>query len=111
MDVRGIRIAIALPMIVLLAACAPGNQDAQEVTRLWIGPSTVPCQGVGPMDCLQVATSADGEPQLFYDPIEGFEFIEGTSYVIDVRVTDVEDPPADASSKRYALVKIVEQQQ
>lgn len=61
------------------------------------------------MDCLQVATSADGEPQLFYDPIEGFEFSAGTSYVIDVRVTDVEDPPADASSKRYTLVQIVEQ--
>lgn len=97
-------------LITLLAGCGTTQQEETPLTRLWIAPETVPCQGVGPMDCLQVSTTAEGDPQLFYDPIEGFEFVEGTSYVIDVTITEVADPPADASNKRYTLVRIVEQQ-
>ena len=45
----------------------------------------------------------------FYRSIDGFSFVEGNSYKISVKVTDVEDPPVDGSSKKYELVKILEQ--
>ena len=61
------------------------------------------------MMCLQVAESEGDNYQLFYDTIEGFDHQEGTSYVIDVSVTEVENPPADASSLQYTLVEIVEE--
>ena len=76
---------------------------------MWIGPGLVECEGVAPMMCLQVAYSEDDEYELFYDQIAGFEPVEGTSYVIDVTITEVEDPPADASSLEYTLAKIVEE--
>ena len=76
---------------------------------MWIGPELVECEGVAPMMCLQVAYSADDEYELFYDQIQGFEYREGTSYVIDVTITEVEDPPADASSLTYTLVGVVEE--
>ena len=80
-----------------------------DVTRMWIEPELVECEGVAPMECMQVAYSEDGETQLFYDSIAGFDYQEGTSYVIDVQVTEVDDPPADASSLSYTLVEIVEE--
>lgn len=81
---------------------------AQTRIRLWIKPDLVECMGVAPQLCMQVATSPDGEYLWFYDPIEGFTFTPGTSYVLDVTVAEVSDPPADASSLRYMLVDVVD---
>ena len=78
-----------------------------EVVRMWIQPELADCVGVGPMECMQVSYAEDGEPELFYSAIDGFEFVEGTSYVIDVQVTDVPSPPADGSSLAYTLVEVV----
>lgn len=79
------------------------------MVRMWVEPERVDCTGVGPMECLQVSYTEDGQPELFYSPIEGFEFVEGTTYVIDVRVSEVASPPADGSSLKYALVEVVSQ--
>jgi hypothetical protein len=76
---------------------------------MWIGPELVECEGVAPMMCLQVAYAENAEYEFFYDQIAGFEPAEGTSYVIDVKITEIADPPADASSLAYTLVKVVEQ--
>ena len=57
---------------------------------------------------MQVAEANDGEHFYFYDQIEGFTFEEGTSYVLDVLVEEIPDPPADASSLKCTLVHIVE---
>ena len=102
---RRLVIGIALTSALLVAGCS-GDSDT---TRMWIGPGLVECEGVAPMMCLQVAYSEGAEYELFYDQIAGFEPVEGTSYVIDVNITEVENPPADASSLEYTLVEIVEE--
>jgi len=88
------------------------NQSAEEstgeTTRLWIKPDLVDCEGVAPQQCMQIATAEDGPYEFFYDAIEGYTHNEGTAAILDVTIEDVEDPPADASSLRYTLVKIVE---
>jgi hypothetical protein len=94
---------------VVLGMALSGCSESTDTTRLWIGPERVECEGVAPMMCLQVAESEDGDYRLFYDTIEGFDYQEGTSYVIDVSITEVENPPADASSLQYTLVEIVEE--
>ena len=109
-------IAPVMTAFLLLSACgaddpqlvdAPPSAVDDGLTRLWIGPELVDCEGVGPQTCMQVAESADGPSELFYDAIEGFEHEAGTSYVVDVRIESVEDPPADGSSLRYVLVEVV----
>lgn len=92
-----------------VAGCSGSAPDesAGDVVRMWVGPERVDCVGVAPMECLQVAYAEDAEPQLFYDEIAGFEHQEGTAYVLDVRVDEVADPPADASSLTYTLVTVV----
>lgn len=77
---------------------------------LYVGPERVECEGVGPQLCLQVRSSPDAEWHLFYDEIDGFDPTPGTSYQIEVRVIPVEDPPQDASTFRYELVRVIAQQ-
>ena len=102
----GVRLTLAS---VALGVALTGCSDSTDTTRLWIGPERVECEGMAPMTCLQVAESEDGDYQLFYDTIEAFDYQEGTSYVIDVSITEVENPPADASSLQYTLVEVVEE--
>ena len=106
--------ACAVTAPTLLVGCSSGEDSAPdasgEVVRMWVEPDLVECTGVGPMECLQVAYTEGGEPELFYDAIDGFTFTEGTRYVLDVEVTEVADPPADASSLAYRLVEVVSEE-
>jgi len=93
--------------ILTLTGCTSGD----DVVRMWIEPDVVECDiGSGPWICLQVSYTEDGPPELFYDGIDGFTFQEGTSYVIDVKVTEVENPPQDASSVKYTLVEVISEE-
>lgn len=106
--------ACAVTAPTLLVGCSSGEDSAPdasgEVVRMWVEPDLVECTGVGPMECLQVAYTEGGEPELFYDAIDGFTFTEGTRYVLDLEVTEVADPPADASSLAYRLVEVVSEE-
>lgn len=107
-------VGASIALVFGAAACGSdddgdGDADADaETVRLWIEPEMVDCEGgAGPQQCLQISRSEEGDIELFYDSIEGFDFEEGTSYVVDVTVEDVDDPPADGSSLRYVLVEVV----
>ena len=69
-----------------------------------VGPNRVECEGEGPQLCMLVKESREGDWQLFYDQIEGFEFEEGYQYQIRVREEQVENPPAGGSSILWVLV-------
>lgn len=90
-------------LFILAAAC----DDGAEELRLFVGPQLVPCVGVGPMECLQVRQSPDEEWQLFYDSIEGFDFEPGYLYELRVERHEVSPVPADGSSYRYVLIRVV----
>jgi len=59
---------------------------------------------------MQVRENMHSEWLNFYDKIEGFNFVPGNAYQLTVNVINVENPPADASSKKYELVEIVKQE-
>jgi hypothetical protein len=96
-----------------VAAAEPAKQPvAGEATAgeqyLYVGPERQSCSaGAGKMECLQVRRSADEQWQNFYGRIDGFEPQPGVSYYIKVRVIPVANPPADASSVRYVLERVV----
>ena len=75
-------LAFLLVLALALSACSQGR-----VVRMWVGPDLVDCVGVGPRQCLLVKESEDAEWEFFYSGIEGFDHIEGVSYVLEVEIT------------------------
>ncbi len=80
--------------------------EAPETVSLSIAPYKMPCVGMMPMLCMLVSENG-GDQLFFYNRIDGFDYQWGHSYELIVRVDDVANPPADASSKRYTLVEVV----
>lgn len=65
------------------------------------------CTGVGQMECLQVKRVNEDKYSLFYQNIERFNFVAGYFYVLEVQTTGVKNPPADGSSVKYRLKRVL----
>jgi heat shock protein HslJ len=74
---------------------------------LEVAPAKVHCVGVGQMQCLQVR-EVGGEWKAMHAPIEGFDFHSGWRYRLQIAVTPIKNPPADASDLRYTLVRLLD---
>lgn len=77
---------------------------------LLVNDQLVTCVGVAEMQCMQVREVASEPWQNFYQQIEGFEFEAGFSYRLEVSKVKRDNPPADASSLHYKLVRIIDKQ-
>lgn len=84
------------------------NAIADETKVILVGPILVDCVGVGPQKCMIFKENNSTKWHMFYDQIEGFNFEEGISSKLEVKVSDVSDVPADASSLKYSLLEILD---
>ncbi len=78
---------------------------------IYVNSERVPCTaGAGRALCYQVRDSASQPWQFWYGDITGFNFQPGVRYRL--RVVEVHDPnpPADASSVRWVLDAVIEQE-
>jgi len=92
--------------------CGGGSDAGQagagaDTKTLYVAHHLADCVGVGPMECMLVRDTPDGEWQLLYSQIEGFDYEPGYDYELRIRTEDIPDPPADASSIRYILEEVV----
>jgi hypothetical protein len=100
---------LLIGVLLFCASCA-GLRKTQTETWM-VGPERKPCSGVAPMECLQIKKNpSDTAWQYFYDAIEGFDYEAGYTYTLEVTSNKVDNPPADASSIKYTLVKIVKKE-
>jgi len=79
----------------------------------WVNSLKSECTGVGSMECLQIQKGDELKPDgwtLLYSPIKGFEFEHGYVYKLIVKEEAVhaEQVPADGSSIKYHLVKVIQ---
>jgi len=93
-------------LIALASACGILTPDEHQLA-LYVAPEKVTCFGPFERTCLQVRESPDDPWQLFYDSIEGFDWEAGFSYRIRVAWSEVSPVPADGSSRRYRLVRVL----
>jgi hypothetical protein len=69
------------------------------------------CTGIGqPFPCMQIKEEGSTDWKNFGQSIEGFTYEAGVEYVVEVKIYNIENPPADASSKRYVLIRIISKQ-
>lgn len=99
------RTLLAVTIILLLAACNSSGESVEK--SIFVAPAKVPCEGAGPQECLLIRESPDADWQLWYEPIEGLDYQEGTLYELQVEETTVENPPADASAVSLSVVEEV----
>lgn len=98
----------ALPGLVACGGAPSSAVTAGGVEKtFFVAPLRKPCTGVGPMECLQVRESPDRPWQFFYSEIEGFSHEPGHDYELLVLEEKVASPPADGSSLRWRLLKVV----
>ncbi|AXK62652.1 DUF4377 domain-containing protein [Burkholderia sp. IDO3] len=94
------------------AARAARPTDGRPVTKtVYVAPQPVRCTGVAPMDCLQVRSSPAEPWSRWYAGIEGFAYQPGYQYVLEVDEYRVAQSPADGSSIRWVLKRVVERRQ
>lgn len=94
-------------LLATFSAMADGKEEKLNVKTFYVGAEQVDCVGVGPQKCLLIKENIEDEYTFFYDNISGFEWEAGFEYELLVSVTDVENPPADASSLSYELIEVV----
>jgi len=99
---------IVLLAVALLAltACPTPVTDGGKV--LYVDNKLVDCFGVVPQTCMRVKGSESADWELLYQGLDGFEYEAGYSYKLLVKTTHIKNPPQDASSIRYELIKIIE---
>jgi hypothetical protein len=90
----------------LLGAC----QSTPTTETLYIQDQLADCVGVAPMKCMQVRSQPGASWSLFYQQIEGFTFEPGFRYQLEVRTEQLTDVPADTSSVRYQLIRVLSKQ-
>jgi heat shock protein HslJ len=99
---------LVLSLLILGIGAASDNLTSNVTEKTWyVGPEKVFCTGMAPQMCLQVKENISDNYSLFYDNIEGFCYSPGYEYVIRVTEEPVENPPADAASKKWTLVEVV----
>lgn len=79
------------PKLVWVGVRPPGDKDSVQV-----------------MKCLIEGTNED--LYINVGGIEGFEYAKGYSYKLLVRITSIDNPPADGGTDRYQLLKIISKQ-
>ncbi|OAT20255.1 DUF4377 domain-containing protein [Proteus myxofaciens] len=106
---------LTIPLFLLLAGCHSATESNtntntmnDKTKTLLVDSQLYDCVGVAPMKCMKVKELPSGEWSLFYQKIEGFDYKSGTEYTLKVKVTDVENVPADASSIKYTLVEVLD---
>ncbi|MBN3737887.1 MULTISPECIES: DUF4377 domain-containing protein [Burkholderia] len=94
------------------ASGAARAADARPVTKtVYVAPQSARCTGVAPMECLQVRGSPSEPWSLWYAGIEGFAYQPGYLYTLEIDEYRVAQPPADGSSIRWVLKRVVERRQ
>ena len=96
-----------LPLVVILASCQGVFGPERSVLQLEVAPQKVACVGEAQQECLQVREPGSSQWRYFYDEIEGFTFVAGSTYVLRVERITIHNPPADGSSARWRLLEVV----
>jgi hypothetical protein len=82
-------------------------QPSASQKILEIAPTLEDCVGVVKTQCMQVREMG-GDWENFFGSIEGFTFKPDYSAKILVNLTKLENPPADGSSLKYTLVRLLD---
>lgn len=97
------KLILALFAFFMIVSCS-GKKDTILLT---VASKQADCMGVAPQKCLLIKSKEDPDWTFFYSNIEGFNYVPGYEYVLEVKKEKIDNPPADRSAFVYKLVKEV----
>lgn len=100
-------IELAISLVTAFMAPVQEKQGPVKTEIIFVKESKAPCTGVAPMECLQIKRANDKDWGNWYGEIAGFHYVPGYRYKLKVKVTQNDNPPADASAIQYTLVRIL----
>ena len=111
-------VLIALCISVVFSSCNEGafedREDWSEVVKLYVDAELGEYRPWGhpedaePLDGLKIKERKDADWEIIpMDGIDGFTYVEGNEYFIEVEKTHLANPPADASNISYTLIRII----
>ena len=101
-------LALSLATTLLTPVQSAPKKHSPKNQTIYVKESKEPCTGVAPMECLQIKGIKDSTWSNLYTNINGFTYTPGYRYKLLVRVTTIKNPPADGSSVKYTLRKVLE---
>lgn len=116
---RSIAIALGTSLLAGCSAFGPSGTNSttadSTTNTYWVNSLKAKCVGVESMQCLQVQRGdqlSANDWQLFYAPIQGFDYVQGYTYKLKVKETQLpaHQVPADKSSIAYELVEVLDKQ-
>ena len=85
--------------------------DKVEIIKMYVSAETgtyTPWGSEVPVECMLVKEDGDLEySHLAFGGIQGFDYVRGHEYELEVRKTTLANPPADGSNIAYELLKII----
>jgi heat shock protein HslJ len=99
---------LAITLATTFMAPVQNQQPSAKTQVIYVKESKEPCTGVAPMECLQIKGVNDADWSNLYTNINGFKYTPGYRYKLRVKITQVKNPPADGSSVKYTLTKVLE---
>lgn len=109
LDMKYSVFAVFIFISMLMLGCKDQDSPNAVIKDITISSSKQVCQAVSQSLCMVIVGSDENTFELFYDPIEGFNYTWGTTHSITVEETFVANPPADGSSIRTTLVSVISQ--
>ena len=99
----------ALATLLFAAIFAFGGKAAAQSKNeiLIVADQKASCRGIVAEDCLQVKHLNEDKYTPLRQEIENFKFIPGYFYILKVRAETIKNSPADNSSVKYQLRKIL----
>jgi len=101
-----------LLLTIIFFSCASRKENSIE-NIYWVNSAKVNCGGVVPMACLEIQrgeTIFQNNWELFYSDIVGFDYQPGFIYKLNIKEVHFDNVPADASSIKYTLLKVLEKE-
>ena len=75
---------------------------------VYVAGYTETCTGLIEQECLLVKEKPEDNWEYWYDDLKGFEYSEGTNYVLRIQEKEIENPPQDASSIEWIYVETLD---
>jgi hypothetical protein len=106
-EMKYLRVVLVSLATLAFVACN-NNENDSDVRYVYVNHYKSECYSWALSLCMQTRDNENDEWSYFYDQIAGFEYEWGYAYKLKVKTEEIENPPADGSSKKYALMEVVE---